>query len=598
MNFPSLKELGGKAKSAFARFPITLLWSLIGSFYCIIIVEQDIDVLFDENNGILLTLLLGISWLIATRFLIEQFKTPNKWLWVKGVTLVLLVVFYFHLPDLDVHYGNDTFYIRFGLYFLAGHLFVLFAPFVFKWNAAAYWNYLKSMGIAIVRSGLFSGILFLGLVLALLAVDSLFEMEVDEERYFQLFIFCLGVVNTWIYLSDFPKDVHQETQVHFNKAIEVLIKYILLPLVILYLIILYAYGIKILFQWELPKGWVSYLVTALAFLGFTVEMLIHPVQKIVQSRTMNKYHPWFYILMLPLIVLLFVAIYRRIADHGITENRYFVLALAFWILGITLYMLFSKKRYLKVIPLSLFAIAVLSSFGPWGAFSISKNSQLNQFKKVYAKVMANNKVATGKEYKQLESIIDYLGNLKAANVLDETVGISMNEAFLDTTKNKYNFYDYDMSEKTLDSVGMTVVPEDNDAIFGASNYYRFGMNKLEPFSFDIKEYDCFIPIQLNDYHNGIAEIGEYEVAFSAKNNELTLTEKDNSFVIKIPLEERLVKLKSMGKRTYQVEESLLEVLTENNSISTKLFMREVSFRVKNDSIMDFYSDAYLFLKRK
>ena len=42
MNFPSLKELGGKAKSAFARFPITLLWSLIGSFYCIIVVEQDI----------------------------------------------------------------------------------------------------------------------------------------------------------------------------------------------------------------------------------------------------------------------------------------------------------------------------------------------------------------------------------------------------------------------------------------------------------------------------------------------------------------------------------------------------------------------------
>ena len=71
---------------------------------------------------------------------------------------------------------------------------------------------------------------------------------------------------------------------------------------------------------------------------------------------------------------------------------------------------------------------------------------------------------------ELKSVGNYLGNLKAANVLDETVGISMNEAFLDTTKNKYNFYDYDMSEKTLDSVGITVVPEDNDAIFGASNY--------------------------------------------------------------------------------------------------------------------------------
>lgn len=598
MNFPSLKELSEKAKSAFARFPVTLLWSLLGSIFCIAVVFDDTRTLFNEYSDIFLTLILGVSWFIGTRFLIEQFENPKKWQWLKLITLALLIAFYFHLPALDKHYGIDTYYIRFTLYLIGGHLFVLFAPFVFKWNAAAYWNYLKSMGVSIARSGLFSGVLFLGLVLALLAIDALFEVNIKDDRFFQLFIFCLGVVNTWIYLSDFPKNVHQETKVYFHKAIEVFVKYILLPLVILYLIILYAYSVKIVFQWELPKGWVSYLVTALAILGFVVEMLMHPVQKMVQSRTMNKFHPWFYILLLPLIVLLFAAIFRRIADYGITENRYFILVVAFWILGITLYMLISKKRQLKLIPLSLFAIAILSSFGPWGAFEISKSSQLKQFKKVYANVMQNGKMATGDEYNQLRSIIDYFGDLKAADVLDETIGFPM-ETYKDTSESKYRYYVYDMPEKALDSLGIKVVPDDIDEILGVDNYYNFGVSNINSISFNIQEYDYFTPVYLTEYEDRTMEVSDYKVHYSAKKNELKLTSKINdSLVLKMPLTNSLLKLKSKGNSRYEADRSLLEIQKENDSISGKLFMKQISFRAKNDSIFSVYSEGYLFLKVK
>ena len=107
---------------------------------------------------------------------------------------------------------------------------------------------------------------------------------------------------------------------------------------------LYAYSLKIVINWNLPKGWVSYLVIALSFLGFIVLILINPIQKSIDSRTINKFHPWFYYLLLPLIALLFVAIFRRINEYGITENRYFVFMLACWILAMTLYILFSKRK--------------------------------------------------------------------------------------------------------------------------------------------------------------------------------------------------------------------------------------------------------------
>src|SRR5690606_2926956 len=119
----------------------------------------------------------------------------------------------------------------------------------------------------LLRSAFFSGVLYIGLVLALLAIQALFNVSIPDRRFGQLFVFCLGIMNTWVYLSDFPKKVISLTDIYFNKPLEVFVKYILIPLILLYIVILYAYGFKIIFQWELPKGWVSYLVTALAILG-------------------------------------------------------------------------------------------------------------------------------------------------------------------------------------------------------------------------------------------------------------------------------------------------------------------------------------------
>ena len=375
------------------------------------------------------------------------------------MVLSFLAIFYWHLPDFEKYSHDPSYIVRFFLYLIAGHLFAFFAPFLHKWDKKAYWNYLKSIAFAILRSAFFSGVLYLGLVFALVAVDALFEVDIRGERYGQLFIFCLGIVNTWIYLSDFPKNIFDDQHIFFNKAIEVFVKYILIPLVLLYSIILYAYGSKILFQWELPQGWVSYLVTALALLGLLVQVIIDPVQKTVKSWTINSFYPWYYIMLLPLIALLFVAIFRRILDYGITENRYFVLVIAFWILGISLYLLLAKKRRLNVLPISLFILAMLSSFGPWGAFNVAKNSQLHQFKKVFQKVKANHNLASHTEYDQLKSILTYLDERRSLSLLNETTNIAMETAFKDTIDGKFQSYGYLDTHKVIGFIGNRPGPQ-------------------------------------------------------------------------------------------------------------------------------------------
>ena len=600
MSLFSLSEITGKAQSAFERFPVTLVWAICGTIFCLVVVNDSSRNLFDDHSDVFLTLVLGISWLIGVQFLLEQTASPKKWLWCKGLVILLLFGFYWYLPD-DFRIENEPeFLLRFFLYAIAGHLFVFFAPFLFKWNKEAYWNYLKSTGMAIIRSGFFSGVLFLGLVLALVAIDALFDINIEGKRYGQLFIFCLGVVNTWIYLSDFPKNIQQNTTINFNKALEVFVKYILIPLVLLYLVILYAYSFKILFEWELPKGWVSYLVTALAVLGFVVQVIINPVQKTLKSWTIRIFHPFFYIMLLPLIVLLFVAIFRRVADYGITENRYFVIVLACWILGMALYLLIAKNRRLIVLPISLFFLALLTSFGYWSAMSVSMRSQLGQFRKVFQTVKSNENMASSKQLEQLRSIMDYMYDRRSLSQLDPITEMAMEETFVDTTDGKFYGYRWFDTQRVLDSLGIRRSPEDPDfgGEYGKSySYYSDEYTKEK--GYPIQDFEYFAFIQLNQYNKISTQLGTIAARYDKDRVALTFMNlEDSTQIYQLPLRAKLLDLAKYDSNLPKNVSGKLIMDFENDRILGKLIFTDLGYTIKNDSITMNHSRAYLFLKQR
>lgn len=600
MNFPSLNDLVGKATGAFQRFPITLLWAISGTMYTILAVDGTLGEDSNTQTKIIITLILGVSWFIGTQFFIEQQRNSKKWLWLKPVLLVLLFLFYWHIPDISVFDKSPVYVTRFFLFLIAGHLFVFFAPFVSKWNTNAYWNYLSTLSSSILRSGFFSGVLFLGLILALSAVDALFGIRVDGDVYFQVFLFCLGIVNTWIYLSDFPKDMHQQTEIHFKKALEVLVKYILIPLIILYILILYAYAAKIGVQWELPQGWVSYLVTALALLGFVVQVIIDPVQKQSGSWTISKFHPWFYRLMLPLVGLLFIAIFRRISDYGITENRYFVVVIACWILGTILYLLFNRNRKLIILPCSLFVLTLLASFGFWGAASVSERSQVAQFQKVYETVLANEKLSTSDQSSQLRSILSYLEERNALTELDEFTGVAMDGMYTNGRENgskgEFGWLD---TYKVLDSLGI-VVENGAENNLNPGNYFYYDGNYL-PIEYDIEGYQNMVSFLFwNNYDKADTFIGDYRVTYNNANMNVELFAKTNadSRVLGISLKDRIIALSKNDKDLSKVDPKEFMIRTENDSLKSLLIFRDIDFYKERDSIHLSRANILLLLKQK
>ena len=598
MKLPSIQEVLDRGLEAFKRFPLTLIWAITGTIYVMYLIGSDrVNNTFDENLDIVLTLILGVSWFIGTQFFIEQQAKHKTWQLLKILILIGLGGFYFYLSNTPFLEDNPIYLAHFFIFLIAGHLFVLFAPFLKEWNTHAYWNYLKCVGIALTRSLLYSFVLYLGLVLALLAIDALFEITIRGERYGQLFVFSLGIVNTWIYLSDFPAQVRKNSIVQFERALEVLVKFILIPLIMLYLVILYAYFGKILLEWELPKGWVSYLVTVLALLGFMVHIIINPIIKTSKAWTIKRFYPWFYYLLLPLLVLLFVAIYRRVSDYGITENRYYVLLAAFWILGISLYMLCIKKAKLIVLPISLFLILMITAIGPWGAFSISKKAQAKEFKEVYNQVLLQDTLANYDQYQRLESILKYLDKRESLDKLSKVTQIDFNAAILDSTNNWKN-YRWLNTRLVLDSlhIKMDSTTQSIKRNYNQYHMYDYGTDKTV---FPIKDYDYFISLRFNRHTNNLVTIDSCTLSYTNKHLGIMIKNQEEDSMAVIPLKGKLLALTKYGNNLDNLPLEEKTITVENNVLKVKLVPTNLSYSlIEKDSIQLNNIDGYLFLKWK
>ncbi|MFC6860617.1 DUF4153 domain-containing protein [Zunongwangia atlantica] len=499
-----LKELPTKMNIAFKRFPTTLIWVIFGCAYLIVLIETDSN-LFREFYAETLVLILGVSWLIGIQFLNESFSNKLVTILLRFATIIGLFLYYCSLPDYEN--STDITFTRWFVLLVAGHILIFFAPFIKYWNISDYWNYLQRVITAISRSALFSGIIYLGLSLALLAVENLFTVDIHEEIYLDLLIICLGIINTFIYLSDFPKDIYNTRQIRYSKALDVLIKYILIPIILLYLIIVYAYSLKILFSWELPEGWVSYLITILSISGFIIHIIIAPIRQKHENLIINKFYPFFYLSLFPLLILLFTAILTRIFEYNFTENRYFILLISFWIFGISLYILLSKKKQLSIVFISLFILALLSLFGPWSAFNVSIKAQSNELVNLIQKT--KNEELSEKEIEQFINISRYLKDRRKLNVVDNALGF----------KTDYITSYYNAGNLILDSI-YGVNKYSSIIEIGNNNYFYYKNSKDR--EIDIIGFEKIVELSLANQskENNIIEVEDGYIKFSRFGQEL------------------------------------------------------------------------------
>jgi hypothetical protein len=371
MRFPSLKILYSEARKTFVRFPFVLVAALAAVVAGILAIDDTAHQ--DAFLNALFTGQLGIPLLFALAVYSEKKAwSKSRTVLIQLIGVAALVVYYFRLPD----WLTPTASARFAQLNVALHLLVAFVPYVRLKESNGFWQYNKTLFLRFLTAVLYSAVLYAGLAVALLAIDQLLGVKVEDDTYLKLFLMVALLFNTWFFLGGVPRDLSVlDSSSDYPHGLKVFTQYILVPIVLIYLAILTIYLVKIIVTWEWPSGMIGYLVSAVSAAGIFSLLLVHPIRNQAENRWIRTFSKWFYVWLFPAIIMLFLAIGKRIAQYGITENRYFLAVLTIWLAGTALYFTLSRRKNIKLIPTSLCLIAFATSFGPWGAYQVSENSQ-------------------------------------------------------------------------------------------------------------------------------------------------------------------------------------------------------------------------------
>jgi hypothetical protein len=383
-----------KVKALFLNYPFVLIMSLA----FVITVIYGIEFEPKKEDGFLLiklglTFSLGISMQFALKILSQRVKKGIIW---QLLGLLFLILYFFILPKEEKDFSEFHLFIILPSYVLS-HLLVAFVAFLKEENSElSFWEYNKNLFVNLFLTVVFTGVLIGGVELAIVAVQELFNIDFEAKIYAETF-FALAIFgSTFIFLLFNESGLdYLEKEGKYPVILKFFTQFILIPLLIIYVVILYFYSAKILINWQLPRGWVSYLVLAYSIVGIFALLLVHPLKDLKLKSWILVFNKLFYYTLIPLILLLFVAIFTRVLQYGYTEARYFVLLISIWLTTIVLYFIFVKKSSIKFIPTSLFFFGLFSLLMPYlNAFSVSKRSQEHELIEILKsnQLLVNNKI--------------------------------------------------------------------------------------------------------------------------------------------------------------------------------------------------------------
>ncbi len=375
MRFPSLDTAVRAAGETFARFPLALLCGIAAAASASWIVESS-----EEFSAVrwLMTAALGLSLFTALETRAARFPDRRALrASLLGLGVLLLAGFYLGTG----RWLDPILARRFAQAALAFHLFAAVLAYWRIDERRGFWQFNRRLFERILVSTIFAGVLYLGLVLALLALDKLFGLDVRDETYAHLGFAIAFVFHPAYFLGGVPHDLAElEGRTDYPAGLKIFSQYILVPLAIVYLLILTAYLGRVAITRIWPSGWIGWLVSGVSVLGILALLLVHPVRERAENRWVATFSRGFWIALLPALAMLFLSIAQRVQQYGVTENRYFLFVFALWLAGLAIFYIVRRSGGIQVIPWSLALIAVGTAFGPWGAYSVSERSQTDRLR--------------------------------------------------------------------------------------------------------------------------------------------------------------------------------------------------------------------------
>ena len=426
---PSLGTLVTDALSTARRFPFPLVAALLAALSATLTAE-DLG-----PEALQLRLLAAATLAIPLCTALAAFAEGAAWrparrLAFQALGLLVCGGFFAAWPDWSETLRETRFWQLMAAFALA----TAALPFLRRERPVVFWQYNAALLLRAAAAAASAATLFAGLALALLALDKLFGVDVPGEGYGRLWFAIAFVFSTWFFLAGVPKDLDAlERSPHYPAIVKVFAQYILVPLVAMYLVILTLYFAKVVVTWSWPSGWIGWLVSGVSVAGIFAILLVHPIADEPEQKWVGVFARDFWLGILPAVLMLWLALYQRIAQYGFTERRWFLLALSVWLGAAALYFGITRSKRIRLIPTSLGLLALLGYAGPWSAYAVARRSQVSRLETLLrrnglleaAGRRQPGRVVSGADAGEINAAVRYLVTVHGADALRGLLGDSV-----------------------------------------------------------------------------------------------------------------------------------------------------------------------------
>lgn len=426
---PSLGTLAADVAGTARRFPFVLFAALLAAFAATLTTEDLGPEAFQ------LRLLAAASLAIPLCAGLAIFAEGTAWkltlrLAFQALGLAVCSAFFAAWP-----YWSDVFReTRFWELMTAFTLAITVARFLRGERPVAFWQFNATLFVRSLAAAIATGILFVGIALALLALDKLFGVPIAPDGYARLWFTLTFVFSIWFFLGGVPRDLDELEQTpQYPAAVKVLAQNILMPLVTLYLVILTVYFAKVVFTWTWPTGWIGWLASSVSVAGVFTIVLLQPIADQPGQKWVGVFTRSFWFGILPAVLMLWLALYQRIKQYGLTEPRYFLLLFSVWLGAAALYFGITRSRRIRLIPISLALLGLLDFAGPWSSHDVARRSQLSRLETLLrrnglldaaGRQQTPARAVTGADAAEISATVRYLVTVHGADAVSGLLGDS------------------------------------------------------------------------------------------------------------------------------------------------------------------------------
>lgn len=492
------------ASGAFERFPVATIYLFV-LFIIFSLLFQFENIAENLAFSLVVACLFGVVVNLVISVLEERLELEKKYNLVfllSGIILPLLMFLMLNFFTLD-----DIFKARVIAVILCFGILFLLTP-SYKSKKFDFNNIFMISTKSSFISLIYGIVLVVGLVFIAFSIKALLWNNMSEKVFGHLAIFS-GFVASIFYLGYFPfyhddeEDTKYQATNKYSKFAEVLISYILVPVITAFTFVFLGYATKLLITWN----WNSNDFAKYAVFYILAGLYVYILSAALDNSFCVFYRKWFPRILIPVLLLQAIAIFIRIKAYGFTEVRYFVIL--FWIFSMFCALLFTikninKSKFAAVLAICLILLSVLPIVNYYDVSVFSQTIRAESILKSNHMLengsLKPNPNVSNDDQKKLIDIVSYLSSRNKSNQI----------AWLPKTFDMSKFKEYFGF-----SGGENIVNE---------KFYNYSY-VLENVGYPITGYDIAINGQ-KDFNNGInvetatfnGSKGSYNLEFNNNNS--------------------------------------------------------------------------------